>query len=208
MSSRLRLAAVAAAALFSAAVASSAFAATVNEADVAGGFSNNWTSATAIAAGTTSVSGTISGGAGDVLELTGLDPSATSLSFSFSLASIGSGYSNAGGSIYYSYSPFPWAGGGTYGTWFGVTYDPWNATYSNGTSTATLNLGSGFGGTLYLAFAWPWGATTNYSFDVPVLASTPVEEPTSAVPLPAGVLLMGTALAGLGGLRLRRRIRA
>lgn len=174
-------------------------------------FSSDWFHPTAIAAGTSQVSGTASDL--DVLLLTGLKTGQQTLNFNFSGAGIyTSGNLTAGGAILYSQTPFQWGWDNDGMTNYVVNYNSWNVgtpwfgQSGSLTSTASLTLGDAFAGTLYLAIV-PWNNTPlAYTIDLPVAAAAEPETP-SAVPVPASGLLLGTGLA-LAGLAKGRRKRA
>ena len=89
-------------------------------------FSSDWLNPTAIAAGTSQISGIASDL--DVLLLTGLKTGAQTLTFGFSAASIyTSGNLTAGGAILYSYTPFQWGWDNDGQTGYQVSYNSWNA---------------------------------------------------------------------------------
>lgn len=171
-------------------------------------FSSDWLNPTAIAAGTSQVTGTASDL--DVLVLTGLKTGAQTLTFGFSGAGIyTSGNLTAGGAILYSYTPFQWGWDNDGMTNYQVSYNSWNVgtpwfgQSGSLTSSASLTLNDAFAGTLYLAIV-PWNNTPlAYTIDLPVAAATVPETP-SAVPVPAAGLMLGAGLA-LAGLAKRRK---
>jgi hypothetical protein len=171
-------------------------------------FSSDWLNPTAIAAGTSQISGIASDL--DVLLLTGLKTGAQTLTFGFSAASIyTSGNLTAGGAILYSYTPFQWSWDNDGQTGYQVSYNSWNAgtpwfgQSGSLTSTASLTLSEAFAGTLYLAIV-PWSSTPiSYTIDLPVAAAAQPDLP-SAVPVPAAGLMLGAGLA-LAGLARRRK---
>lgn len=184
--------------------AGGASAATLAESSV-GDYSGDFHNPTVIANGPTTITGTWSGGNDyDLLALTGLKSGAQTVKLSFSpITPIGDydwGFS-AGGSILYKTTPFEWsAWEGTQVGQVGIQH--WNR---NNTFDYTINLGNDFAGQLYLGLFGTYGAL-NYSIDAPGNAGQPsVAPPVSAVPLPAGVALLATALGGLGLAGLRRR---
>lgn len=206
---RNQIAAIAAPALFTLALALPAAAGTVTE---TGDFSSDWLHPTPIAAGTTELSGTASDL--DVLMLTGLSAGAQALDFTFSGADVyTSGNLSAGGAILYSTTPFEYGWDQDGMTSYAVSYNswavgmPWAGSSGALTSTASLTLDASFaGGDLYLAIV-PWNSTAlTYVLNVPAgAAPSAPATPVAPVPLPAaGLLLMG-ALGGLGALGLRRR---
>lgn len=179
-------------------------------------FSSDWFNPTAIATGSSQVSGTASDL--DVLLLTGLKAGAQTLTFGFSGASIyTSGNLTAGGAILYSYTPFQWGWDNDGVTSYQVSYNSWNAgtpwfgQSGSLTSTASLTLNDTFLGTLYLAIV-PWNGTPlAYTIDLPVAAAAPAPLPSTElpanVPVPAAGLLLGAALA-LAGVASGRRKQA
>jgi hypothetical protein len=198
--------------LTTAALALPSGAATVTE---TGDFSSDWFNPTAIAAGTSQVSGIASDL--DVLLMSGLKAGAQTLSFGFSGAGLySSGNLTAGGAILYSYTPFQWGWDNDGMTNYQVSYNSWNVGtpwfgHSGSlTSTASLTLNETFLGTLYLAIV-PWNSTPlAYTVDLPVAAAAqpqpqpaPMPEP-SAVPVPAAGLMLGLGLAGLVAGRRRK----
>jgi hypothetical protein len=196
--------------------------------EAGGNFSNNWVSPTAVASGTTGVTGTgapewMGGDRLDIFQFSGLVPGATSIVFDFSLTGPSSpgAYENGGGAIFYSYVPFSGAyyvdqgAGKVLGSqdlltgYFDVTYNPWSpANASNrGTSSFTLNLAKEFAGDLFLALDFTYGRVSYNINSLPWATSgngtAPVEVPvTIPVPLPATGWLL---LAGLVGLAANRR---
>lgn len=195
---RIAAAALVSAVTFSAPVA----AATVTESS---DYSSVWNAPTQIAAGTTLISGSANSSDHDVFAINGLAAGAQTLSLTLSLVDrYVSGYLNAGGTIFYSAVPFIQNWDWTASTkLMDVAYNSGNGWSSgNLTSSQTINLGDTFaGGTLYLALAFTYGGNgVDYTIGVPANAPP-------AVPLPAGVVLMGTALLGLGGIAARRRNR-
>ncbi|MCA0272869.1 MAG: VPLPA-CTERM sorting domain-containing protein [Proteobacteria bacterium] len=173
-----------------AAGAAPAMAATINEGSFPGGdFSGSATAPTLIGNGFDTITGTI-GSDDDILAFTGMTSGAQQVTLSFA-APNGIDWSYAsGGSIYYSTQPFQWNWDGTFaGSFMTALWQP--------TSSVTINLGSGFAGALYLAL-YSWGNAGSYSIGVPGNAPP-------AVPLPAPVLLLGGAIAGLGALRRKAK---
>lgn len=165
-------------------------AATVSEADLAGGeFSSNFAAPTVIASGVEAVTGTGAGNAFDLLYFSGLDAGAQTVSLSFAApASIGYSYS-AGGSILYSETPFAYA-------WDGTTAGTFHLGYGSETASLDVNLPNTFAGDLYLGLYFTYGSDIAYNVSLPT---------TAAVPLPAGGLLLGSLVLGAGLFGLRRK---
>ncbi|MFA5539302.1 MAG: VPLPA-CTERM sorting domain-containing protein, partial [Gemmobacter sp.] len=108
----------------------------------------------------------------------------------------GNGYS-AGGNIVYKTAPYQWS------AWEGIHLGTVSfGNYNVGTPiTLTLKLGEDFAGFLNIGLYGTNNHPLNYTIGVPSNAL-----PTPApVPLPAGMLLLGTALGGLGFAARRRR---
>ena len=177
-----------------AAFASPASAATVNEGSFAGGdFSNRPASATAIASGIRTVTGTLRRGDRDVLSFTGMKTGAQTVALD--LAAIGAGPLWTG-SLRYSTTPFRSSASGTLGGSILMLNAP--PTMVSLTQTLSFNLGATFGGTLFLMLNLSRGTGANYALTIP--GNVP-----AAVPLPASMLLLGGAIAALGPLRRKGR---
>lgn len=176
-------------------LAGTARASTLNEADLpAGAFSPLWSAPTQIGAGITQISGTGSGGVYDNFVLTALPAGAQTLTFTFT-APQGIGWSySAGGILLYSQKPFRFG-------WDGTPIGGVGLSYFTRAQSHTLTLGPGFSGPLYVALNFTYGTVLPYTIDIPSNA-TASPPPISAVPLPAGALLLG---AGLVPLIVRRR---
>jgi hypothetical protein len=172
-----------------------ASAATLTEAGTTGGaFSSRWDSPTEVGAGITAISGTGSQNVFDNFVFTGLSSGAQKLTLNFAApAGIDTSYS-AGASVLYATEPFRWG-------WDGATAGTVQVDHYTPSRTLDLDLGDSFSGRLYLALNFTHGSDLAYSIGVPAASGvTP-----SPVPLPAGVLLIGSAAAVLGGLGLTRR---
>ena len=166
---------------------------TIPESGVGGGdFSNDWTSPTSIGFGFDHVQGTAGSSDYDYLVFTGMTPGAQTVSLSFNMPLASNPLGLAGGTVQYGTVPFTSAtGGSSAGGFFLTSYAP--------TQMLTLNLGAGFGGTLYLGITALIGQNLGYSIGVPGNAPPP------PVPLPASVGLLGGALAGFGAFGAARR---
>lgn len=188
-------------ALLATALAGGAAAATLNEATATGGaFSGRWDSPTEIAAGIDTIAGTGGQNAYDNFVFTGLPSGAQTLTLTFS-APAGIGYSySAGGSLLYADKPFRWG-------WDGSTAGTVQIDYYTRSRSYEIALGDGFSGKLYLALNFTHGSDLAYTIGVP---SNAMPVTASPVPLPAGAVLMGSAVAALGaaGLFRRRRVTA
>ncbi|MFN6978543.1 MAG: VPLPA-CTERM sorting domain-containing protein [Gemmobacter sp.] len=185
---------LAAAAATALALTGAAGAATVSEADL-GDFSNDWRAFTAIGGGPTTIRGTGKQGDADHVVLTGLKPGAQTLTFTFS-GPVGAGNSySAGGNLLYGFEPYKWS------AWDGKSAGSFNLRHGKLTDTLTLSLDAAFSGPLYLTLHHTHGAL-DWSLEVPGNAAASVVSP-SAVPLPAGVVLLLGALGGLAAFRRR-----
>jgi hypothetical protein len=180
-------------------LATSATAATLNESDAPGGaFGSSWANPTEVGAGFDAVAGTGAGNAFDNFVFTALPSGRQTLSFAFQ-APAGIDYSySAGGQLLWSTEPFRYGWDGKQvGSGFQLGH--WQPQ-----TTVDLELGDDFSGKLFLALNFTHGSSLAYNISVP---SNAVAGPGEAapVPLPAGLLLIGTGIAALGAARLRRR---
>ncbi len=192
--------AVALAAAGAVAMTGSVSAATLNEASLAGGaFSSSWSAPTEIGAGYETVSGTGFQNVKDIFVFTGLKAGAQTLTFDFTApAGIDQSYS-AGGSVNYGFSPFKHEWDGQAAGWVQVDF------YKTA-QKVVLTLGESFSGALYVALNFTHGANLAYNIDAPGNYVAPTT-PAAPIPLPAGVLLIGTALGAIGLVRARSRSR-
>jgi hypothetical protein len=168
-----------------------ASAATLSEAQASGGaFSANWATPTTVGAGVEVITGTGKSNVYDNFVFTSLPTGAQTLHFDFS-APRGHGNSySAGGVILYSANPFRYA-------WDGKQAGHVQLGHTSPIRGLDLDLGEGFGGSLYLAMNFTHG-TLGYTINVPTNAM----EAPAPVPLPAGLGLLASACASL--LTLRR----
>jgi hypothetical protein len=183
-------------------------AATLNEGDVAGGdFSGSWASPTVIAAGPTTINGLWQAQNDyDILHLTGLKDGAQDITVTFApIKPIGPtdwGFS-AGGYIKWATAAFRHQNDGNFlANQFSLRHDNRTTVFS-----FVLRLADSFSGAsgLYLNLKGTHmskGVGLSYAISAPGNAVAMV--PPAAVPLPAGMLLLGSALAGLAFLRRRR----
>lgn len=169
-------------------------AATLSEAE-AGGFSHDWAKPTVVT-GVTSVSGTTDGGY-DIFRFD-LPLGSRSVSIGFS-AGDRMGYSySAGSTVMYSFTGFPW---GWSGSTLGVAQIDWQQPLDD---ALTLTLDDAFAGTLFLALYNTHGVM-NYTIsglsDPPARGEASAAAPAvpAPVPLPAGIVLLGSAV-GAGSL--------
>lgn len=178
--------------MVAAGLAAGASAAVLSETDVKGGaFGPSWKKLTEVGAGITGITGTGSQNVFDNFHFTALPTGAQKIDLRFwAPDGIGNSYS-AGGKVLFSQKKFEWG-------WDGKELGGFQLDLKGGTSAAlTLLLGDEFKGELYLALNFTHGKAISYAIDL----GTSV----APVPLPAGVLLIGTALGGLGLLRARSR---
>jgi hypothetical protein len=171
-------------------MAGPAAALTINEGSFGGDFSNAFGSPSAIPVQRDVVNGTLGAGDYDFLAFTGMIPGAQTVTFNFSSSALGTFLS--AGTVNYSTSPFTSNTSGTnVGTF--VLFDA--GVIALRSQSLTLNLGSGFAGTLYLMLNLATGPNVNYSLSIPG------NLPPAPVPLPATALLLLGAGAGLGALK-------
>lgn len=181
-------------------------AATLNEADLKGGdFPGLWSAPTAIGAGPVTISGTWSGHNDyDILVLTGLAPGAQKLTFTFAPIGPTTDSFAAGGVVKYKTSAFDWA-------WDGTTLGQVDLKHkakgkdADQVQSWVLTLADSFAGPLYLGLYGTHGALA-WTIEAPGNAAAVLAPPAlpAAVPVPAGLLLLGSALAGLAFWRRRR----
>ncbi|WP_135432349.1 hypothetical protein [Pseudotabrizicola sediminis] len=181
--------------------AGAAQATTMLESDL-GEFSKNWKKPTVIDAGVTAVSGTWSGSNDrDILSFGFLPAGKQTLTVMFE-AIPGFGYSySAGGTVLFSTSAFRWNWDGTSAAGGGVNFGHYNA----GTPILrTIELGDDFAGQLWLGLYGTHSKPLRYNISSSALPAAADMAP-AVVPVPAGLVMMLTALGGLGALALRRR---
>lgn len=170
-------------------------AATLSEADQVGGdFSGAFAAPSRVGPGTTVVHGGWQGGGdADILHLS-LAPGAQTVQLTFApLAPVGSrDWSfSAGGTVLWSERAFRHA-------WDGTRLGNVSLHFRNTTASLTLALDESFAGDLWLGL---YGTHGRLGYAVALPTSAP-----SVVPVPAGLGLLATGLAGFAGLRrLRRR---
>ena len=171
-------------------------------------FSSVATDPTVVGSGFDTVSGRLTGGDWDYLAFA-LPDTASSVALHFSLANT-SVRNGAGFQLYYSYDPFSYTNNSfrdPYNQWVTQTVTPSSVNLQNwsadSATTANFTIGSdpSLGSTLYLAIAGTYNTAPSgigYTVDIP---------PSSAllpVPLPAGGLLLASALGAIALLRHRR----
>jgi hypothetical protein len=186
----------AAAMLAAVSIPAMAGATTVREADLPGGaFGSSYLHPTEIGAGIDRVTGIGSQNVFDTLLFTGLPSGAQQIRIDFE-APTGYGYSYSAGGVVF------------YGTTLANQWD-WSKPsrqvqvgYHTPAQSIVLDLLDTFSGNLFVALNFTHGTNLAYTVSAPSNAgpATP-----SAVPLPAGLLLIGTAMGGLGLAGLRRR---
>ena len=176
--------------------AATAHAATYTEASAPGGaYSGSWASPTEVGAGFENVSGTGNGNAYDNFVFSALPSGKQSLTFTFSAPENVDPWSySAGGEVLWSTQPFRW-------NWDGARAGQFQVSSYERTKSFTLDLADDFSGPLYLALNFTHGANLGYNVSAPSNAGVS----PAPIPLPAGVLLMGSAVVALGAAGLRRR---
>lgn len=183
-------------------------ASTIDASGVPSGFSSSIVKPTAIGTGITAITGRGQQNEWMQFVFDALPTGAQMLNFDFALPKDIQGsanswaYFNGGGYVRYSIgTPFVGnadTGGTTLGN-FGVS----NVNSNTLNSSLTLSLNDLFTGPLYVGIRFTYGSTpTSFSVNAPSNAVM-----ASAVPVPAGFLLLGPVLAGMGIVSLRRRKR-
>ncbi len=174
-------------------------AATLTEAEsAAGNFSRSWSAPTEIGNGYENVAGTGWQNDPDIFVFTGLRSGRQDLVLNFTAPEgIDQSYS-AGGSVNYGFSPFKHEWDGQAADWVQVDY------YTREKSVV-VSLGESFAGALYLALNFTHGSNLAYNISAPGNAAL---TPTAPIPLPAGVLLIGSAIGVIGLVRARSRRQA
>lgn len=178
--------------------AGSAGAAVLSEADVPGGAFGSWNAPTEVGAGITTVTGTGQGSRFDHLLFTALPAGKQTISLSFS-APEGIGYSySAGGEIKFGLEPLKY-------DWDGISLGILDLNHGRPAQVLELALGEDFGGLLHFALYFTHGADLAYTISAP--SNAPAVSP-APVPVPAGFLLIGSALGAIGLVRARSRRRS
>lgn len=192
MTIRLRRLLLAAALAFA---ASGSAAATLSEADAPGGaFGASWDIPTVVDAGYDVIEGVGDQNRFDNFVFA-LPRGAQKVGFEFT-APKGAGNSySAGGTILYSAEPFRWG-------WDGTKAASIQVDFGKPSQSFAFALAEGFGDKLYLALNFTHGADLAYRVSAPFNAKGTAPAP---VPLPTGLLLMATAAAALGAVRVARR---
>ncbi len=172
-----------------------------------GAFGAAWNTPTAVDPGVTAITGTGSQNRYDTF-MFGLPSGAQTISLTFT-APQGIGWSYAaGGSILYSTTPFRWG-------WDGTMLASIHTDFYTRSRSVDLDLGPGFGGSLWLALNFTYGSNLAYTIGLPSNAAPvndegtitvgPEPDPLVPVPLPAGGLLLAASLAMLGRAGRRRQ---
>ncbi len=163
-------------------------AATLNETDLAGGFSSNANSYTQVGSGFDEIEGTLLNGEDDFLQFTDLAAGAQTVSFTFELLSNANNAQASGRLRYFeSFSSNPFSPGTAVGDF---NLNPRN----NTSQTLSFSLPTTFaGGDLFVAVLSfsSNGLPYSYSASVPGNAAAP-----APVPVPATGLMLLAALAG------------
>lgn len=174
------------------------------------GFSGQFDAPTPVQADVDIIAGTGSQGAHDMLAISGLPPGAQDLTLSFCYPPGSPANFWAGGNVLYRTAPFRWGWDGTEAGVFAVTP-------SQPTDSVTIPLGPDFGGTLYLAVYFTYGARIAWTIGLPgggtapepdIAASRSVhvhslgEAGCATIPGPAA----GTSLAAIPGACIEFRI--
>lgn len=179
----------------------SAHAATLNEGDIAGGFSSDFTSPTALDDSFDTVNGSLAVGGYDIFSLASLTAGAqtVSLTFDLGLPAGTTTYENAGGYVRFKDTPFQYSPEEGSTSAFGLVFVPGSPIGSTLSQTLSFNLDSSYAAGTPLFFAVRLTNSSvgalNFGTSVPGNAPAPV-------PVPAAGLLL---LAGLGGLAALRR---
>lgn len=183
-------------------IASALQAATLNESDIPGGISNDFTSPTQIAGGFEDVAGELAIGDYDIFSLANLAPGAQTVSLTFSLPTPapGSRFQNAGGYVRFQETPFlnsPEEGSRSN---FSLVFNPRNASRTVLSQTLSFNLDSSFSGTpLFFSVRSTFSSVGPLSFNLNAPGNA-----LAPVPLPATGWLLLSVLIGVVGLRRRQ----
>src|SRR5918992_1398212 len=157
-------------------------AATLSESNTPGyAFGSRYDSPTEIGSGYETISGTGNGNRYDNLVFTGLPSGAQRLTFDFRAPS---GYKHsysAGASIFYDTKPFDHP-------WDGIRAGQVQIGYYQPHQSFDLDLDENFAGDLFLAMNFTHGRDLSYNISAPSNFVAPV-------PLPAGIVLIGSAIA-------------
>lgn len=158
-----------------------------------GAFGGGWAAPAEVGPGVETVFGTGGANAYDTLVFTGLPAGAQTITLAFRAPEARDAAYSAGGSVLFDDEPFDYA-------WDGTTVGPVQVDDRNPEVRLSLTLDDDFGGTLYLALNFTHGADLAWTISAPSNLVLP-----AVVPVPAGILLIGGAIASLAALRLRRR---
>ena len=177
-------------------------AATLNESDIVGGFSSDFTTPTLISSGFEELNGTLEIGAYNIFSFTDLTPGAQTLEFTIGLQTpLGSSFQNAGGYVRFQETPFQFSPEEGSRTDFSLVFDPFNPSANVLSQTLSFDLDDSFSGSpLFFATRLTFssqGPLSTFNVLAPGNAVAPV-------PVPAAGLLLLTALAGAAALRRRK----
>lgn len=184
-------------------VATGLHAATLNESDIPGGFSGDFTAPTQIPGGFDDVIGSLTTGGYDIFSLGELAPGAQTVSLTFALpaATPGGGFQNAGGYVRFRETPFQFSPEEGTSTSFNIFFDPFNVAGSVPSQTLSFDLDSSFAGSpLFFAVRLSNSSVGPLSF-----GATAPGNAIAPVPVPAAGGLLLAAMAGFGLLRGRRQ---
>ncbi|QDY68597.1 hypothetical protein [Qingshengfaniella alkalisoli] len=178
------------------------FAATLNEADLASRqVSSDWSRPSEIVDGYDQFIGYGYGHGNEYLYFSGLRAGAQQVKLTLALPEgVNDQWSTM--NLNYKTTPFQYSG------FEGATPGQFQLNPNTTRETSyTISLGDEFSGALYLALHFNNGPMT-YFIEAPGNTGFQPQPPTTPVPLPAGVLLLGSAVAGLGGATALKRCKS
>lgn len=181
-------------------LSSAVSAATLNESDIPGGFSSDFSNPTQIAGGFEDVVGELAIGGYDIFSLANLAPGEQTVSLTFSLPPLapGSSFQNAGGYVRFQETPFAFSPEEGSSSNFALVFNPSNPSGNVLSQTLSFDLDGNFTGSpLFFSVRSTFSSVGPLSFGVNAPGNA-----LAPVPLPATGMLLLTAL--LGSVAFRR----